>query len=474
MKHDPVERSDTALWRYSVLGPLVSARLDHGDRAAHLRQIAARTHIAPDGRTVRLSARTVEAWFYAWRSGGLTALEPTVRGDRGRSHIRPELQKRLEILKRENPRRSIRRLIRILEYSGEADRGELSRSSVQRFLASGGISGRGAGAEADRQRLPFRHREPGELWMGDVLHGPRVLAGGRIRKSYLIAFIDSATRFVPAAEFRLSEGAADHEYALKQAILKHGCPRVLYLDNGAAQISRSLKLICADLSIQILHAEAYTPQSKGAIERFNRTWRDGVESELPVDPLPLDELRSLTWSWLAVEYNGAEHSGTHRVPLDHWLEGTSLLRPVPPGIDIDEVFLHREQRLVRRDGTVRFRSHFFEIRGARPGEKVELRFDPFAPAAHPRVFRDGRFLSDAAPVDLERNAYRRRHRPPRLSLAAEEASGLDPLDQIAQEHLRRVRQPPRAADISTPPPDTIDPHTDTDDDNDSTSEVSHV
>jgi len=459
MKHDPVERTDTALWRFGVLGPLVSARLEHGDRAAHFNQIATRTHIAPDGRAVRLSARTVEAWYYAWRSGGLAALEPQVRGDRGRSHIRPELQERLKILKRENPRRSIRRLIRILERAGEAKRGELSRSSVQRFLATRGLSGRGGGTPPERQRLPFRHREPGELWMGDVLHGPRVLAGGRIRKSYLIAFIDSATRFVPAAEFRLSEGAADHEYALKQAVLKHGLPRTLYLDNGAAQTSRSLKLICADLSIRLLHAEAYDPAAKGAIERFNRTWREGVGTELPEDPLPIEEIRSLTWSWLAVEYNGAVHSGTGRVPRDHWLEDTSLLRRVPRAIDLDEVFLHRENRTVRRDGTVRFRSRFFEIRGARPGEKVELRFDPFAKSPQPRTYQGGRFLCDAALVDLERNAYRKRCRPSSSSPERPATSGLDPLGQIADEHLRRVQRPLRA-DASDRRADRSDSHTD--------------
>lgn len=461
MTHDSERRTDTALWRFGVLGPLVSARLEHGDRAAYFSEIAARTHVAPDGRAVRLSARTVEAWYYAWRSGGLAALEPQARGDRGRSHIRAELQKRLEVLKRENPRRSIRRLVRILERAGEAQRGELSRSSVQRFLATRGLSGRGGGTPPDRQRLPFRHREPGELWMGDVLHGPRVLAGGRIRKSYLVAFIDSATRFVPAAEFRLSEGAADHEYALKQAILKHGLPRTLYLDNGAAQTSRSLKLICADLSIRLLHAEAYDPAAKGAIERFNRTWRESVGSELPEDPLPIEELRSLTWSWLAVEYNGAAHSGTGRVPREHWLEDTSVLRRVPRGVDLDEVFLHREKRTLRRDGTVRFRSRFFEIRGARPGQEIELRFDPFVETPSLRAYQGGRFLCDAAPVDLERNAYRRRCRPSSSSPDGPARSGLDPLAQISQEHVRRARQPPPAA-TTDHRPDSNDSHAERD------------
>ncbi len=46
----------------SVLGPLVSARLEHGDRQAHLREISARTHLAPDGSAKRLSRRTLEGW----------------------------------------------------------------------------------------------------------------------------------------------------------------------------------------------------------------------------------------------------------------------------------------------------------------------------------------------------------------------------------------------------------------------------
>jgi hypothetical protein len=82
-------------------------------------------------------------------------------------------------------------------------KGELTRSSVGRLLLAKGVSRLGGGEP--RERRSFRFEEPGALWIGDVLHGPLVLAGGRQRKSYVIAFIDSATRFIPAAEVRLSE-----------------------------------------------------------------------------------------------------------------------------------------------------------------------------------------------------------------------------------------------------------------------------
>lgn len=67
MKHD--DKQAIALWRLGVLGPLVSTRLEHGDRRRYIDEAAARTHERPDGTRVRLSARTIEAWYYAWRRG---------------------------------------------------------------------------------------------------------------------------------------------------------------------------------------------------------------------------------------------------------------------------------------------------------------------------------------------------------------------------------------------------------------------
>ena len=64
--------------------------------------------------------------------------------------------------------------------------------------------------------------------LGEAADGV-IAADTRARKSYLHLFPDSATRFIPGAAFRLSETSADHEAVLKQALLKHGLPRVLYL-----------------------------------------------------------------------------------------------------------------------------------------------------------------------------------------------------------------------------------------------------
>jgi hypothetical protein len=96
---DDDDRQRIALWRFGVLGPLVSARLEHGDRRAWFRAAAERVHEQPSGRLVQLSARTIEGWYLAYRRGGLAALRPETRSDAGDSRaIRTEVA---ELLVRE-------------------------------------------------------------------------------------------------------------------------------------------------------------------------------------------------------------------------------------------------------------------------------------------------------------------------------------------------------------------------------------
>jgi len=439
MDHD--NRREMALWRVAVLGPLISARLEHGERRALFGEAAARTHQRPDGRWVRLSARTIEAWYYAYRQGGLEALMPQRRSDRGESRaIAPLVAELVVRAKKEKPRRSIRRIIRMLERARVVRRGDLSRSSVHRLLMAKGISGRPLrGPAAERRSFIVEHA--GDLWVGDVMHGPMVLApDGAVRKSYLISQLDNATRFILHSYFALSEAAAEHEYGLKQALLKHGRPRSYYVDLGSAYTAGSLRKITAELGIYLLHTQPRDCEAKGVIERWHRTWRDEVGDELPEAPIPLAELNGFHWAWLGSEYHRRVHQTTDRAPLEHWLGQAEHLRPLPSGKDLDQVFLHREKRTVRKDGTVRFFGGFYEVRPELAGKRVELRFDPHDPhAVPPRVFIDDAFVCDSVPFDRLKNSVRRRRR--QLGTPPDPASpptGLDPLSLIAREHYQRT------------------------------------
>jgi len=437
---DDDDRRAIALWRVSVLGPLISARLEHGDRTALFNAAAARVHELPDGRRVTVAARTIETWFQQYKHGGFAALFPKTRCDRAQSRaITPEVAALILRARREKPRRSTPRIIRLLERAGAVRTGTLSKSSVHRLLQAHGLSGRplrGPGAE----RRSFLHAHAGDLWVGDALHGPLVIApDGRVRKSYKLSLIDGATRFLPHSYFALSEDAVAHEHAFKQALLKYGRPRTYYVDLGAAYVATSLRVVCAELGIHLKHTEPRDCEAKGVIERFNRTWREEVGDELPEAPLPLDELNARHWAWLAVEYHARAHDTTQRAPREHWLAEVAQLRPLPHGTDLDEVFLHRERRTVRKDGTVRFGGALLEVRAELTGQRVELRFDPTDPTARPRVFVQGRFYCDTVPLDRLANTTRVRRRALGAPDPGVMPTGLDPLGQMQAEHTRTAR-----------------------------------
>jgi transposase InsO family protein len=459
---DDDTRRAIGLFRFGVLGPLVSARLEHGDRTAYFAEAAARRHVMPpDGRIVQLSPRTIESWYHLYRHGGFDALVPDARADKGTSRvIRAEIADLVLRAKREKPRRSVNRIIRMLERAGVVKRGELARATVHRLLAVAGISARPVrGPSAERRSFIAEHA--GDLWVGDAMHprAPVIAPDGQLRKVILFSQIDSATRFVLHSYLAvvIGESAAAQEYGLKQVFLKYGLCRAYYVDRGAAYIAHSLREICAELGIHLLHADGGDPEAKGVIERWHRTWREEVEDELPAHPIPLADLAAKHWAWLGSEYHARKHDTTGRIPREHLLAEADAIRPVPRDKSLDEVFLHRDTRKVRKDGTVPWRGQHLEVRAELTGKRVELRFAPGDDTALPRVFVDNKFYCDTVPLDRIANMHRRRRR----DLGAPEPlvvpTDLDPLGLIEDEHYRRTRLVAAAHDDDDDDDDHHDP-----------------
>ena len=443
------DKKAIALFRVGVLGPLVSARLAHGDRQMYFEQAAARAHVHPDGRVIKLTASTTEAWYLAHRRGGFEALMPRTRSDKQRNRaVPPELCELLVRAKREKPRRSIRKLIAMLERAGKVPRGKLTHSTVHRVLAAAGVSARPTRADVENgaggdivERRSFILEHAGDLWVGDAMHGPRVIApDGRLRKAYLLSQIDCATRYVIHSYVTLSEDAPAQEYGLKQALLTHGLARAYYVDRGAAYIAGSLKMICAELRIRLRHTGPGDCEAKGVIEAWHRRWRAEVGDELPDKPFALAELNAIHWAWLGSDYHVTRHETTEREPQEHFLSEVSEPRSLPRDKDLDEVFLHRDKRDVRKDGTVRWKGGFLEVRPELVGKKkIELRFDPVDDDALPRVFIDDRFYCDTTRLDRLANGSRVRRRIVSAPAAPIVPSGLDPLGDLVREHYGRTR-----------------------------------
>lgn len=197
-------------------------------------------------------------------------------------------------------------------------------------------------ALGDHDRRRFAFVQAGELWMSDVMHGPRVGVGDRTRrKTYLIAFIDDATRVVPSAAFALSENTQTFLSVLQQSILRRGLPQRLSVDNGANYRSQQLALVCAKRGIALIHARPDRPQGKGKIERFFRTVRAQVLTRLTAaDTASLTALNRRLAVWIEGEYHHSPHRGLAGLtPLEQWAQHAAGVRFPEPGLDLTDLFL---------------------------------------------------------------------------------------------------------------------------------------
>jgi putative transposase len=120
-----------ALFRLSVLGPLASReQLPHGELKRLLSELASQPYAISGTRRCYLSEKTIEGWCYRWRRGGIDALAPQPRSDRGRCKLSADVQEQIVQAKRANPKRSLDEIIRLLETAGVVTSGALKRTTV--------------------------------------------------------------------------------------------------------------------------------------------------------------------------------------------------------------------------------------------------------------------------------------------------------------------------------------------------------
>ena len=181
-------RQQIALFRYTLIADLVHLPVGTPGTGAIKRAKAEKTYTIPGTTRTRVAAETMRHWIADYRRGGFEALYPKPRTDRGKPRrLPPEVAAQLIELKTNNPAWSVRRIIQKAREGGVDH--PLAPSTVHRLLSREGLFDKKPPDGEDRRRFAFK--DAGELWMSDVMHGPKVRHGRTRRKTYLIAFIDN-------------------------------------------------------------------------------------------------------------------------------------------------------------------------------------------------------------------------------------------------------------------------------------------
>jgi putative transposase len=424
MAPDPAEQ--VALFRYRVIAEALSERLSAAERGQLVRELASHAHELPDGSRKEVSRATLDRWIRAYREGELAALRPRPRSDAGLVRKQPELLEEACRLRREAPFRSADQISRIL----------LARHGVR--VAPRTLSEHLRRQGLDRERLAgqprvygrFEADAPNQIWVGDVLHGPYIphprLAGSR--RAYLFLLLDDHSRLVLHGRFVTQENTRAGQQVLREAVLAHGLPETLYLDNGAPYANAALERTCAVLGIRLVHSRPGQPAGRGKVERVFRTVREWFLSEATLGSIAsFQELNDKFTAWVETVLNRRLHSETEKTPVERF---ATLKQPRRADLRLlYEAFRWSALRRVDKTGLVSLEGRQYQVDAALCGRRVELHYDP-DDLSHVDVWHQGLCYGSAVPFLLGRHVQRRSPVP----ASPAPPTGVDYLGLIEQRH----------------------------------------
>lgn len=429
-KADIPKRERWARFRFTVIGPLLSAPPDVGQLRGELERLGSKTYQHPiSGAGVSFGVSTLERWYYAAgdTADPLGALSNRVRKDAG-EHPSVGLPLRALIREqyREHPSWSYQ-----LHYDNLAvlsvGRPELQRlpsyAAVRRWMKSAGLFRRkrarvrhtaGARIAEERlERLEVRSYEAefvGALFHADFHCGSlQVLTkDGRWLRPQLLAILDDKSRLCCHGQWYLGETAENSAHGLIQAFLKRGLPRALMTDRGSEFSAAELE--CGLLDLGIVH-ETTLPYSAYQNAKQEVFWVP-IETRLlamleGVADLSLELLNEATQAWIELEYNRSIHSETGKAPLASFVSDKNALRDSPSAQTLRQAFRTKAVRSQRRsDGTLSIEGVRFEVPNRfRHIESLHVRYARWDLSSADLVDeRSGALLAALYPLNKVKNA----------------------------------------------------------------------
>jgi transposase InsO family protein len=438
-------RTEIALFRYTLILPFLRGEHPPGGKQRLREQVASRHYDIPHSSRSTFSSSTLARWERFYRQDGFEGLKPKPRSDRGQPRaISKETLDRAETLKREQPHRSARSIIKILslDQTSPIPEDSIAPRTLRRHLA---LRDATTPQLLNEQRpKPYRRFERnhfGDLWQGDAMHGPYLpnpANPDQERQVFLFAFIDDHSRLVPHAQFFWNEQLPRMEECLKRAILRYGRPLAIYVDLAKIYASKHLDTICATLGIQRILGTPYYPEGRGKMERLFEFVQSDFLPELSTSSVTtLSQLNESLLAWLEVVYHRKMHSETGQAPLERFRQDPApATRPVDPE-QLRQAFLHRAQRKVYKTATVSFKGNRYTVPAYLRGKRIDLHYDPFD-LTRLEVWYNDTFLDLAEPEEIVTTHHPDVELDPLPKPAPE--SGLDYLALLRLERERLIQQ----------------------------------
>lgn len=418
------DREAIALKKFSLISPVLNGQVEK--HKEYFETLCIKPIDMPYYGPKVYSPKTLMGWLNEYRRGGIEALKPGYRNDRGKSRkVSQEIAEKIREKRAKMPRISTILLYEELVREGTILPEKLSKATFYRFLAANPelAAGKDQDSPDEKELKRFSRQWINELWQTDIMYGPYLRIGKSKKQTYLLAFIDDASRLITHAQFFFSQNFMSMREALKEAVLRRGVPKMIYTDNGKVYRSGQLAMLCAGLGCSLIHTEPFTPNAKGKVERFFQTVRQRFLTRLDPSGLKnIDELNLRFWHWLEEDYHRKAHSALNMSPLDFFMSQAHQVTLLSdPGL-LEEYFLLRVNRKVNHDATLSVDTVLYETDQSLACSRVEVRYEPqwlSVPSRPLLLYRDGCKVGEARQVNFYDNSKVKRKgpgRPPGLSL----------------------------------------------------------
>lgn len=370
------KKHDIALMKYSAIAPVISGLpAQYKSFSEYFRDVSERGILHPDGTLRHYAVSTIAKWYELYSKDGFDSLQPHGRSDEGKPRkLDNALQEQLLYLKEHYPRMGAAAIYKQLQHNGSIRRGELSESTVLRFINRLSTEKK----MADNQDMR-RYERPhiNEVWCGDSSAGPYLKTpDGKKRRVYVIALIDDASRMVVGVDVFFNDTFVNLMSVLKSAVAKYGVPKVLNFDNGGAYKNRQMELLAARVGSTINYCRPYTPTAKAKIERWFRTMKDQWMASLDLrDFHSLDALHG-SLSAFVRSYNLTPHSSLKgKSPQDRFFSEPERIRRLDMQ-RIEESFLLELERRVSADSVIVIDGVEYEVDYRFSKQRITLRYSP--------------------------------------------------------------------------------------------------
>lgn len=366
-----------------------------------VKNVALATFVDQEGNHRQFTWRTIEAWRLRYRAHGIDGLNNRHRQDKGKPRkVTPEqVEEAIEMVLpffHEKKHRNKSDIYRLCIEKGLLRKELCSQTTFYRFIQKYELLK--PGEVTNKKRLAFSKEYANQLWQADTMDGPYVQDGTKKRQTYLIAFIDDASRLLCHGQFFFKENTHSLITAFRAAFYKRGIPQQIYVDNGSIYSSKELSLICARLGILLSHAPVRDGAAKGKIERFFQT----SQQQLLARSLDLSSLESLNKQfnvWVEEEYNGKTHSAIGMTPRDRFgLDvDAGRIQYLPPSQANDELFFFEDTRDVKKDNTFPVNKIRYEAPRDLREKKIIIRYDRYKLTRVIVFYKDER-MGEAKPL----------------------------------------------------------------------------